>query len=813
MLALTFGSSILATSAVVAGFMGGMGIGAWLYHWVAARIGSPLRAYAYLEIAIAISTALLTFTYLGLPHYFAAWAPHLPPGIGSTLIRVATVFLLLLIPSAIMGATYPALCRALIHSAEEVEGRLGWIYGLNTLGAAAGALVAGFLLIEALGSSGAVRVANAINLLIGVGTLLLVRRKGGDVDPGEASTTEEGLSSDLPQWIIAVVLFGSGFATLGYEMVWFRALHYLMGPGTYVLSTLLAIFLLGLGFGAFLYRPALRVGRPEWNLGFSQLGLSLLAILAIGALNYVLVTPGFARRLSFYAVDATLLSWQMRILTGAASAFVLMLPATLWMGLSFPLASRLFLGDMDRLTSRVGLAYLLSNLGSITGAIAAAVWVLPAFGSVGGTRLFAAVNLALGLLVLLYCANGKVRLVAVAITATVILLGAGLPERLAMFNHPEGSPYSRENLIFEEESDRGTVQVFELPTNASAKVMNIDGATIAATRDWNTSLFAKQLVLAHLPMTLDRGIRHTLNLGVASATTLATLARYPWIESLDAVEINPAVIRGARAFAESKVFEDPRSEIIVEDALHYLLSTDKRYDLIINDAKGDARSSGTSKVLARELYQYSFDRLSECGVFAQRIVLNHGAESLAISLRTLRSVFPVLEVFVFATSEVLMIGSRCPIDGRERPSRDELEALTVASEIRQYFLADPTELRATWVASGSTIDEVVGEGPINDWNKLPLEYLSYRQPLVDLAGFAAGLTLVRAGGPNVDAASQPSFAASPFHRDLQVTNRVVIAWLEGRFSEAQEIFGGITRPVAEMPLVQRAIRELPRPQP
>ncbi|MBW2420925.1 MAG: spermidine synthase, partial [Deltaproteobacteria bacterium] len=146
MLSLTFGSSTLAVSAVVAGFMGGMGIGAWLYHRVGDRVSVALRAYGFLEIGIALSTALFSLLFLRLPHWFAAVAPMLPEGTGLDVFRVLNVFLLLLLPSALMGATYPALCQALIHSAHEVEQRLGWIYGLNTLGAATGAVAAGFLL-------------------------------------------------------------------------------------------------------------------------------------------------------------------------------------------------------------------------------------------------------------------------------------------------------------------------------------------------------------------------------------------------------------------------------------------------------------------------------------------------------------------------------------------------------------------------------------------------------------------------------------------------------------------------------------------
>ena len=281
MLSMTFGSSTLAVSSVVAGFMGGMGIGAWLYHRVGDRVRSPLRAYALLEFGIAVSTATLTLIYLQLPHYFAWAASAVPAGWAMTIFRILNVFMLLVIPSALMGATYPALCRVMIRSAEQVDRRLGWIYGLNTVGAAMGALVAGALAIEFVGSTGAVALANCLNFAIGAGALAIAR---GEMQSRLAARTigqPEILESNLPVWITGLVLFGSGFATLGYEIIWFRALHYLLGQGTYVLSGTLMIFLLGLGFGAFIYSPALRWGRPERTLGFTQLGIACLALCAI----------------------------------------------------------------------------------------------------------------------------------------------------------------------------------------------------------------------------------------------------------------------------------------------------------------------------------------------------------------------------------------------------------------------------------------------------------------------------------------------------------------------------------------------------
>jgi spermidine synthase len=784
MLALTFGSSILAVSAVVAGFMGGMGIGAWLYHRAGERAGNALKSYGVLEISIGLTAAAFTLLFIPLPEAFAAVAHVLPSGVIMDLTRVGAVFLLLVVPTALMGATYPALCDVILRDAESVERRLGWVYGLNTLGAAVGALAAGFATIELLGARGSVALAIAIN--VGIGTIALGRSRNA---PGFRRTAPAGsdvsagtLASTLPIWVCGVVLFGSGLATLGYEIVWFRALHYVMGSGTYVLSTALVIFLVGLGFGGTLYRTAIRSGRPEQSLGLAQLVIAFLAVLAMAAENWMLSSSDFRSRFSAFSMALNYAPWLQRVAIGFGVSVAIMLPATLSMGIVFPLASRLFLRSADGISARLGFAYLLSNLGSILGAVGAAVWILPALGTIGGTRMLVCVNLALGLLVLLHTARGASRLAFASLAALVLGSSMLLPARLGFINVISTGPPSTVQQLFEEESDRGTVQVFERLGDPAARSISIDGLMVGSTRAWNPSLHQKQTLLAHLPMSLDRSIRHTLNLGLASSSTLRTLADYDWVETLDVVEINPAVVRATRWFEDSKVLADPRTEVHVEDAVHYLLQTTRRYDLIISDAKQDPRFAGNSKVLSAELYDYSLDRLSECGLFVQFVALAYPAEYFSLIMRTFRASFEEVELFAVSPSLLLMVGSRCPIAGRDRPTIADLERTGVAREIARDFLPAIDALPALWIASGDELAEEVGEGPINSWDKLPMEFLSYRMEISPDSSPLANLETLMACR---ERAGPVAFTSLPHFGELQEFTRAWIDWFRNEKGSAR----------------------------
>jgi spermidine synthase len=798
MLSLTFGSSTLAVSAVVAGFMGGMGIGAWFYHRVGDRIGYAIRAYALLEVGIGVTTALLTLLFFPLPHAFAAVAAHIPAGLAMDIFRVATVFLLLLLPAALMGATYPALCQTLMHTARDVEGRLGWIYGLNTLGAATGALAAGFVMVEIYGSYGSVLIANAINLSVGLCAFLLSRTEPFTTLRGHSQQSDESLSSALPYWVTGVVLFGAGFATLGYEIVWFRALHYMLGSGTYVLSAALVIFLVGLGLGSFIYRPALRFGQPEWNLGFAEIAVAILAVLAIGSEQYLLTNPDLSKQFSAYSPTLMREPWQWRLTVGFGVAVAIMLPATICMGLTFPLASRLFLGSMQNLSSRVGLAYLLSNLGSILGAITAAFWILPRLGTVGGTLFLVGVNLLLALIVLIRMPGRVGRIVALAASAIPIVLALELPRRLAF------QTYEEVRLQFEEESDLGTVQVYKKVRLHDATSMAIDGVAIAVTKGWDPDLFAKQLVLAHLPMLLDRNIHHTLNLGVASGATVKALSRYDWVETLDAVEINPAVIHAASYFLDSAVFSDPRANLYIEDAVHFLLRSKRKYDLIISDAKQQIRFGGNAKILSAEFYRHSLDALEECGLFVQFIPLLNPPSAIRMILRTFRSVFPEMEVFVKAPNSLMTVGSRCPVSGRERPTYEELKQTGVARDIEEVFLPDVEALPSLWVASGYEFDAALGDGPINTWDQLPLEFLSYRMPRPHPSLRHASLAMVLSPRTQNPERTQ-DFVKQDVYETVQEINQAYLQWLDYDFERAESTAGDVLRRNPDNPMAQRAL--------
>lgn len=723
-LSLTFGATRLAAGAVLAGFLGGMGLGARAYPLLLARYGRPLRSYAWLELGIAATSLPVTLLLPRLPALFAPLADATGNGPGLVVMRFVFAFVVLLLPCALMGATFPALSVVLIRSRGALSRHLGLLYGINTLGAALGVLLAGVVSIEALGLRGTVIAGNVLNLSVAAVVLHRARREkeAPDAEPVPESAPAP---TALPRGLIGAVLLGSGLATLAYEMVWFRALAYLFGNSTYAFTTMLFVFLIGLGAGPLLFRPLAKRRNPELSLALCQLGIAVTALIAIGVIATGVGSDVFQQRVSIFFQTFYDRPWQERLLVNSAVAFATMFPATLLMGLSFPLATSLFVGDVRRLGERLGDAVLLANVGSIVGALAGAIVVLPAFGTVGGTRVIAAVNVALALAILARAPGGFPRragLAGAGVALFVLAVALG-PDRVRF--GVAGAVADDADLLYEEEGDLATIQVWRDRGNPERLGMAIDGTTIGATRGWGATLWPKQVLVAHLPFALDGRLHDVLTVGLGSGETLEAILSHPSVRRADVVEINAPVVTGCRFFPAAGALDDPRVTVVVDDALHFLQRTSHRYDAVISDGKQAMSFAGTAKLLTHEYYRLCHDRLSERGIFVQWVPLAIGSDEYGMIVRTITGVFDHVDVFFEPPSHILFVASAAPLVGRPVSLPADVGAAS-ASDLAELGILTHEAFLARWVADGASLAATVGAGPTNTWNRPRLEFTAYR---------------------------------------------------------------------------------------
>jgi spermidine synthase len=284
-----------------------------------------------------------------------------------------------------------------------------------------------------------------------------------------------------------------------------------------------------------------------------------------------------------------------------------------------------------------------------------------------------------------------------------------------------------EVVVYSQDDDLATVQVLEDPKESTRKLMTVDGCTIGWSWGYRDHrLYQKQVLLAHLPLALDTRIRDTLNIGLGSSATLYTLAAYPQVQTLDCVEISRAVVRAAELFPESTVLDDPRVNLVVDDAVHFLLRAPRTYDLIISDGKEDPFYSGNATLLCEEFYKYALGCLNEQGLFIQWLPLNTLRSDFQINLRTLCSVFPHVEVFCVPPNSVFVMGARQPFFARPGLPWEDYDELPISSDLAPYEIDNLSALLACWCAGKPQLQGVLGEGPVSTWDQLLLDFSAFK---------------------------------------------------------------------------------------
>jgi spermidine synthase len=260
LLTYTFGNTAQAVSAVLAAFLAGLALGAYVLGWWSDRAKTSPALYGALEIAIAAYAlliprlfSLLTAEYVNICHRFA-----LGPA-GLTALRFGLAALVILPASFLMGATLPILSRYVASSQFDsaFQKRVDSLYGWNTLGAALGTLISTYFLIPSIRVSGTIYVACGMNVLIFVSTLFL---SSAEINAPErtssksATTPSSHLAPHLPHapGVVLAGAFLTGSAALGYEVVWTHIQAFTIGNTVYAFGVTLFVVLCGLGIGAHL---------------------------------------------------------------------------------------------------------------------------------------------------------------------------------------------------------------------------------------------------------------------------------------------------------------------------------------------------------------------------------------------------------------------------------------------------------------------------------------------------------------------------------------------------------------------------------
>jgi spermidine synthase len=729
MLTLSMGHTTAAVGTVLAAFMGGLALGAWIGGRRAANLTPQraLRTYASLELTIAVCAIVLPISSASLQPVLA-WAYNNGEGaLAFDLARVTLSLLLISVPATAMGATYPIAVRAFAVDDLSAATSASRVYAANTLGAALGAALGGFVLLPLLGMRGATFAGVALNGLAAAMALVLARR-GWLARASGAGGSGFRLQPEGPVVLAAVTLSVSGFVALVYEVIWTRILAMVLGPTTYAFSAMLVAFIVGLAIGASIAAALLpRTRHPGAWLGVvlvAAAGAALTAALFVDRLPLVMAAAVTQPGTTFGSIAA------LQIGLGIA----MQLPLTIALGATFPLAIAYVAPDRTAVTRSVGIVYATNTVGAIAGALAGSFVLIPAFGLQTSLRLAAALTCATGAGVLWRTLPHSTGRVAAATTAAAIIVAAILlpqwnQERLANGAYRYAPALAAGDvdigldagqLLYYREGAAGTVSVRQLP---GARSLAIDGKVDAS----NAEDMLTQKLLAHLPLLLHPDPREVLVIGLGSGVTVGSALRHP-IRRATVLELSPEVV-AASAFFErenGRALSDPRTRLVLGDGRSHLLLSADRYDVIISEPS-NPWMAGVAALFTREFFTAARARLAPAGILCQWAhTYNISDADLRSIVATFLDVFPDGSAWLVGESDLLLIGPTTTPRALEQGLGHAWDRPRVTDDLAQVELRDPFSLLTLFVANGDALRRYAHGAVVQTDDRLALEYSAPR---------------------------------------------------------------------------------------
>jgi predicted membrane-bound spermidine synthase len=635
------GSTIYSMACVVTVFMLGLAIGSLIMarllkngRWLSEN---PLAAYGAVELLVGLSSLVITWTlFTHQDFYLSLSGSPTAPLLQRLAAQFSVCLALIGIPTALMGMTLPLLSQLVVDRRQ-----VSSLYGINTIGAATGSIISSFVLIYYFGCIRAGAIAAAINGLIFIVSLLSNRyfppakEAAAEELPAAAAGTPEGRMLSRPL-MLALAIF-SGFVVLSCEITWTRFLSLCFGNRIYVMSITLAIILLFMGQAARMSSVMLRGTTPLWRILLYACSLTLISFSAALLLE----------RSAFQPTQP-----------GLVVLFILLMvvfPATA-LGLIFPLTLAARPPGVTNTASWVGLVYGMNTLASLVGSLASGYVLINVIGS-NGLIAFNSVLLLMALAGLAFAFRPQFKLTDHALggVAVVGFLAIIAPRSL------EVPPVvDAERAIVRSEDAHGIFSVVRMD-EGKLRVLNNRTDLVYLYGDPSTQYVQESQ--AFLPILYAPKLEKVLNIGSGYGITAGAFSRVAEVNSIEAVEIVPALVEHAKLFSPGNYnyFSNPRVRIHITDGRHFLATTPDRYDIISINVS-DPYLPGSSSLFSQEFYELARSRLEPGGVLAQHIF----GPDMASLYHGLREVFPHVKGIPAYGNGLTVIASMEPLQPHQR---------------------------------------------------------------------------------------------------------------------------------------------------
>jgi spermidine synthase len=718
---LAIGSTAISLGVLLGTYMGGMCVGSLLLSKYVSLRKHPVRVFAMIECGIGVFGILVLWTIPFLDNIYAAIASH---GMQGPALRAVFAAICLIPPTLLMGASLPAISRWLEATPEGVSW-IGFLYGGNLAGAVAGCLLAGFYLLRVFDMPTATYVAAAINGTVALSSWWLAKRTefkpSPEIQPAQTAPRARGA------WVVYAAVALSGMTALGAEVVWTRLLSIMIGATVYTFSIILAVFLVGLGIGS---GVGSMVGRkhPRAALGWCQLLLAAgIGWAAFSVSEWIPYWPILPSRFMEGVVSNPWINFQVDL---ARCLWTILPPAILW-GASFPLGlAAASAGREEDPGKLVGETYAANTIGAILGALSFSLLFVPWLGTQNSQRLLILLAVASAVLVLMPMVQNirtSAVLTAGVILATVMAVNVDrVPWVAVAHGRNTYFPMAKGRSLYFGEGRNASIVVSE--TKPGQLLFHVSGKAVASNTPGDMRV---QRMLGHLPALINPHPQSVLIVGFGAGVTAGSFVSHPEIQKIDICEIEKLIPPTTSYYFNKEnhnVLNDPRTTVHYDDARHYVLTTQNKYDVITSDPI-HPWVKGAATLYSKEYFETVKDHLNPGGVVAQWVPLYESdPDTIKTELATFFAVFPSGTVWANSWQngyDVVLIGRK-----EDQAATIDLDQMArrwmgpVAQSLAEVGFASPIDLMATYAGRNKSLKKWFAGAHINTDMDLRLQYMA-----------------------------------------------------------------------------------------
>ncbi len=686
---------------VITAFMLGLGIGGLYFGSYVDKIKKPKILFSFLQLGLAIFSLFLLiflpelqYLYKGIIHSL-----HLTQK-GSWFIIFFIAFIFLLIPTFLMGGTFPVMNRIYIQKDNEIKRGIGVLYGVNTIGGVLGALLTGFLFIKNLGLTSTQLIAIIINVIIGL--FMILQKQANLESPQPKAQNIKHQESNTRSLIDYLPLIAglTGFASLACEIFWIRALSIFLTNSTYTFTIILVVFLTGIFIGSLIFIKISNRNNLKAIFTLIQIMTGLYIVIGCFFMNRLpelLFTSQVLLEIPFFRI----------FLPALLLSVVVVLIPTIFMGISFPLICSLYSKEINTVGNKIGRVYFLNTMGSALGSLVAGFFIIHYLGVIRGLVIIAFINLFLGLIFTINLKNRILNMSMIFITITISIFA--FRQKFILPPSLYNTPNRQDRILYYKETRDGTIIVSEERLTGIRSCYVNNSAVIGTTYD------ALKVVkmLGNLPFIFNPDAKEVLVIGFGVGITTSAIAQYN-VREIDCVEICPGLREASKYFSDFNkyIFNNPVVNFVSNDGRNFLLLSKKKYDIISCDPTHPILGSGN--LYTKEYFLLCKEHLSDKGVVCQYLPFHKlSPEEFKSLIKTFADVFPYTSIWLGYSHGILV--------GTNQTQKIDFESL---KNIKEEMLKDPYLLAVSCLLDKEAIKRFSTGAQINTDNRPILEFFT-----------------------------------------------------------------------------------------